>query len=248
MITLMQGECQMSEMSVVFEHVTKRYLQNAAVRDVSFALPRGKMIGMIGPNGSGKSTMLKLMSGLLRPSSGRVLVEGRAVDRRISDVVSYASDKDVLYGFYNVSEMIHFYEEVFPDFQIARAREMMSFLNLNPSVRVKALSKGNGARLKMLLALSRNAPLILMDEPLSGIDPMARTAIIKSLISFIDLEKQTVILSTHEVAEVEPLLDTVMLVHNGQVCGIQEVVDIQTEHHQNLAEWMEQTINAVARL
>ena len=116
----------MPDNSVAFEHVTKRYLQNAAVRDVSFSLPKGKMIGMIGPNGSGKSTMLKLMSGLLRPSSGRVLVEGREVDRRISEIVSYASDKDVLYGFYKVSDMIQFYAEIFPDFQSARAREMMS--------------------------------------------------------------------------------------------------------------------------
>jgi ABC-2 type transport system ATP-binding protein len=238
----------MPEVSVVFESVTKRYLQNAAVQDVSFTLPKGRMIGLIGPNGSGKSTMLKLMSGLLRTSAGRVLVEGREVDRRIGKIVSYASDKDVLYGFYKVGEMVKFYEEIFSDFEIGRAREMMAFLKLDPSVRIKALSKGNAARLKMLLALSRNAPLILMDEPLSGIDPMARTAIIKSLISFIDLTNQTVILSTHEVMEIEPLLDTVMLVNNGQVCSIQDVVDIQTEYHQSLAEWMEKTISASARV
>ncbi len=238
----------MSNISVVFEDVTKRYLQQVAVRGVSFELPKGKMIGLIGPNGSGKSTMLKLMAGLLRPSSGRVLVEGQLANRRIGNIVSYASDKDVLYGFYTLGEMVNFYKEIFSDFDAQRAKEMMSFLSLAPTVRVRALSKGNAARLKMLLAVSRNAPLILMDEPLSGIDPMARTSIIKSLISFIDLNNQTVILSTHEVAEVEPLLDTVVLVNNGQVCNVQDIVDIQTEHHQSLAEWMEKTLGATAKV
>lgn len=234
----------MSDVSVVFAEVTKNYSQRTAVRDMSFTLPKGKMIGLIGQNGSGKSTVLKLMAGLLRPSSGKVLVEGREMDRRNSHRVSYSSDKDALYGFYKVSETIQFYAEIFPDFDQERAREMAGFLNLDSSMRVKELSKGNLARLKMLLAVSRKAPLILMDEPLSGIDPMARTAIIKSLISFIDLPRQTVILSTHEVAEVEPLLDTVVLVNRGQVKSIMDVVDIQAEQRQGLSAWMEKNLGS----
>lgn len=232
----------MSDVSVVFAEVTKSYSQRMAVRDMSFTLPKGKMIGLIGQNGSGKSTVLKLMAGLLRPSSGKVLVEGQEMDRRNSHRVSYSSDKDALYGFYKVSETLQFYAEIFPDFDQERAREMSRFLHLDSSMRVKELSKGNLARLKMLLAVSRKAPLILMDEPLSGIDPMARTAIIKSLISFIDLSRQTVILSTHEVAEVEPLLDTVVLVNGGQVKSIMDVVDIQAEQRQGLSAWMEKNL------
>lgn len=237
------GGIPLTDVSVSFQGVTKKYLQKVAIHEMNFELPTGKMIGLIGPNGSGKSTMLKLMAGLILPSSGTIAVAGQPVNRRISNLVSFASDKDDLYGFYTVSEMIQFYQGIFPDFNAARAKEMMAFMQLDPGVKVKTLSKGNAGRLKMLLALSRTAPVVLMDEPLSGLDPMVRTAIVKSLISFIDLDQQTVILSTHEVLEVEPLLDMVVLVHQGRVRAISRVDEIQEQAHQGLVPWMAQQLS-----
>ncbi|MDD4335235.1 MAG: ABC transporter ATP-binding protein, partial [Desulfotomaculaceae bacterium] len=102
--------------------------------------------------------------------------------------------------------------------------------------------KGNLGRLKIVLALSRRAPLLLMDEPLAGLDPLAREAIIKSLISYLDLQEQTVLLSTHEVSEVEPVLDMVMSLHNGSIKGFEEVENIREKHGLSLLDWMKECL------
>jgi len=128
----------------------------------------------------------------------------------------------------------------FDDFDSNRAVEMLKFMQLNPEARIKDLSRGNRGRLKIVLALARNAGLILMDEPLSGLDPMVRESIIKGLISYIDLERQTVIMTTHEVAEIEPLLDLVVAIRDGQVLKIEEVDRIREEYNLSLVEWMKQ--------
>ncbi|RYD06977.1 hypothetical protein N752_01410 [Desulforamulus aquiferis] len=134
----------------------------------------------------------------------------------IASEVSYLSELDVLYPFYTVKETIDFNAGLFADFDVAKAQEMLTFMQLDPDKKVKALSKGNRGRLKIILTLARKVPLILMDEPLSGLDPLVRDSIIKSLISYLDLEQQTVVMTTHEVTEVEPILDMVVAVQNGR--------------------------------
>jgi ABC-2 type transport system ATP-binding protein len=213
----------MSEHIVEFVNVIKKYPGQVALNNVSFVLPRGKIIGLVGPNGSGKSTILKLISGLAHPSQGSVAVNGKTANRRIAGEVAYLSELDVLYPFYTVAETISFNAGLFDDFDQRKALEILSFMQLEPDKKVKNLSKGNRARLKILLALSRKAPLILMDEPLSGLDPLVRDSIIKSLISYLDLDRQTVLMSTHEVSEVEPILDLVIAVRDGEIRGIDEV-------------------------
>lgn len=227
-----------SDAVIKFDRVSKRYRMRYALNDVSFELPRGQVIGLIGANGSGKSTTLKLMAGLIHPTDGQVHVFGKPATRRVGSHISYMSDADALYGFYTAAEMMDFYQTMFSDFNLAKAHEMLDFMNLEPNRLIRELSKGNLGRLKLVLALSRQAPLILMDEPLSGLDPLVRQQILKGLISFIDLEEQTVLMSTHEVAEVEPLLDTVVLMSEGQVVDIQGVDQIRTEHHSVLVDWM----------
>lgn len=233
----------MSETILKFERVSKTYGRKTALHETSFELPAGKIIGLIGTNGSGKSTTLKLMAGLLRPSGGSVAVNGRTVKGRIPELVSFLPDGDYLYPFYTVKQTIRLFGGVYRDFDQIKALEMMSFLELNGDQPVKGLSKGNMARFKMLLALSRQVPLILMDEPLSGLDPLVRGSIIKSLISFIDMDNQTVVLSTHEVAEIEPLLDMAMLIHDGRLRSIREVEEIRSSDRMNLVEWMEAAVS-----
>lgn len=232
----------MLEHVVEFAGVTKKYIKQPALSGVSFNIPRGKIIGLVGPNGSGKSTILKIMAGLVRPGSGSVKVNGKKVTRQIAAEVAYLSELDVLYPFYTVEETLSFNAGLFADFDLTRAREMLSFMQLDPGKKVKELSKGNRGRLKIILVLARKVPLILMDEPLSGLDPMVRDTIIKTLISYLDLEQQTVIMSTHEVAEAEPILDTVVAIKNGRICGIAEVEDIRGVHGLSVVEWMKQEL------
>ena len=228
----------MSSPIVKFESVSKKYPGQTALQNLSFELPRGKVIGIVGPNGSGKSTTLKLTTGLLLPSSGTVTVNGKKANRRISNEVAYLSELDAFYPFFTVEETVLFNRDMYSDFDIKKAWEILSFLELPRETKVKQLSKGNRGRLKIVLALSRRVPLILMDEPLSGLDPMVREAIIKGIISFIDIGEQTIIMTTHEVAEVEHLLDTVVAINNGQVLNIAETEDIRSDNNISLVEWM----------
>lgn len=221
-----------------FEHVTKRYLTKPALMDVDLELPEGQIIGVIGENGSGKSTMLKLIAGLVRPSKGQVLVDGEPAQRRIAHKVAYLSELETYYPFFTVRETLDYHASQFPDFDRERAREITDFMRLNPGDKVKNLSKGNRGRVKLMVTLARNAPYILMDEPLSGLDPIVRDSIIKGLISFVDLSKQTVIITTHEVNEVEPLLDRVVAVRDGEIIKFADVEELRSKEGLSLAEWM----------
>ncbi len=232
----------MSDNIANFTNVTKKYLAQTAVNNVSFNLPQGKIIALVGPNGSGKSTVLKMIAGLARPSQGSITVNGKPANRRIAGEVAFLSEKDVLYPFFTVQETIKFNAGLFADFDVQKAGEILSFMQLEPDKKVRYLSKGNLGRLKILLVLSRRAPLILMDEPLAGLDPLARDSIIKSMISYLDLQEQTVFLSTHEVSEVEPVLDMVMSLHYGEIKGFEEVDKIREKYGLSLLDWMKETL------
>jgi ABC-2 type transport system ATP-binding protein len=232
----------MSNPIVEFHQVSKRYFHRKAVEDVSFALPRGKIIGLIGENGSGKSTLLKLMAGLIRPSSGHIQVNGKPVSRRISADVAFLSDAETLYPFYTVDETLRFYNGVYSDFDLEKAHQVADFMELDRSLRVKSLSKGTYGRLKIVLALARKAPLIVMDEPLSGLDPLVRASIIRGMISFVDLETQTLVMSTHEVSEVEPVLDVAMMMSKGHLHGIVDLEAAQTQYETGLIGWMKDAV------
>lgn len=220
------------------ENVSKRYLTKQALKNASFQIEPGHIVGLIGSNGSGKSTTLKLISGLIRPSKGTVLIDGRLADRRICSKVAYLSELDSYYSFFTVEETVDFYDRIFSDFNRKKAEEMLDFMKLDRGQKVGHLSKGNRGRLKIVVTLARDVPFILMDEPLSGLDPMVRQSIVKGLISFINLEKQTVLLTTHELQEIEPLLDTVILIKNGEILAVKSVEDIRGHENMSLIDWM----------
>lgn len=223
-------------------HVTKKYGLHEGLSDVSLTLERGGLVGLVGPNGSGKSTFLKLLAGLLHPNSGELKVGGTTIIGRNNPRVSFLSEVDSLYPFYTVEETIRFAFHVFPDFNQEKAREMISFLNLEYGKKVQQLSKGNRARLKIILSLARKVPLILMDEPLSGLDPMAREDILKLLARYAEIEAQTIIVSTHEVTEIEPLLDHVILLKYGKLLLSSSVEQLREKTGKSVLETMKEAM------
>lgn len=225
---------------VQLNQVSKRFPGTEALRGMNLDVPRGKIVGIIGPNGSGKSTTLKLIAGLMQPDRGTVTVDGEKVSRLISRKVAFLHESDHLYRSYRIKELIEFYNQMYDDFDTAKAYQMLDFLELDPNRKISALSKGNAMRVKLVLTLSRNAPLILLDEPLSGLDPMVRESIIKGLISFLDMDAQTVILTTHEVDEVEPLLDMVAAIKDGIIYKFEETEVIRSNYGMSLVDWMKQ--------
>lgn len=223
---------------IQLENVSKRYLVKKALNNVNLQIETGHIIGLIGSNGSGKSTTLKLIAGLIRPSKGTVLVEGKLASRRICSKVAYLSELDAYYSFFTVDQTIDFYAQTFSDFNREKAEEILQFMKLDRAQKVKDLSKGSRGRLKIVVTLARDVPFILMDEPLSGLDPMVRQSIIRGLLSFIDLERQTIILTTHELAEIEPLLDMVILLKDGTVVATERIEAIRDKEKLNLVDWM----------
>lgn len=223
---------------ISFQQVTKKYRQKIALNKVNLKLIEGKIIGLVGENGSGKSTMLKLIAGLTYPTKGEVLINEKTVNRRSASIVSYLSELDEYYRFYNVEKTIEFYASQFSDFDPKKANEILTFMKLNPESKLKELSKGNRGRLKIVLSLARNAPIILMDEPLSGLDPMVRQSIVKGLLSFVDLEKQLVLITTHEIQDLENILDEVIAIKDGTIIGHHNVEQLREEQNLGIVEWM----------
>ncbi|MFJ5564284.1 ATP-binding cassette domain-containing protein [Lysinibacillus xylanilyticus] len=219
-------------------NVSFRYMKKPILQEVSFSLPVGQIIGLVGENGSGKSTLLKVLAGLLRPSSGEVLLNGMPVTRRSADKIAYLPDIDLFFDFYTGEQLFQHYASQFEDFSYDKACIVAEFLQVDKNVKLRQLSKGNRGRMKMAATLGREVPFYLMDEPFSGLDPIVREQLIKGLIQFTDIEHQTILLSTHELYEVEPILDQIILLQNGSIIAHEEVETIRDVSNKDAVQWM----------
>ncbi|WP_239565765.1 ABC transporter ATP-binding protein [Paenibacillus sacheonensis] len=197
--------------------IHKRYILKHALTGIDLEIKKGRIVGLLGPNGSGKSTLLKILAGLIHPTSGTVRIDGRAPDANRKKQIAYLPEIDHLYGWMTVDETLRFIAGFYDDWQADKADELLATMNLDGRQKVRNLSKGLRARLKLIVALSRSVPLVLLDEPFSGIDPSSRAKIIRSIVSEFRTGEQTIILSTHSVSESEPMFDDVMFLQQGSV-------------------------------
>ena len=223
---------------IELKNVSKKYGGRKALDDVTLTIPRGKIIGLVGENGSGKTTLLKLTAGLLTPDSGDAEYEGNKITRKIATEIAYMPDADLFYPYFTVEQLFDFYESQFVDFNAIKAKELAQFLNVSLKSKMKNLSKGNRGRVKIAVTLGREAQYYLLDEPFSGLDPMVRDDIAKGLIRFTDTEKQTILMSTHELKEVEPLLDEIVVLRDGKVIAHESVDGIRDTYGQDATSWM----------
>lgn len=228
-------------MTVKLSNVSKRYGKDFSLKNVSLAFETGKIYGLLGPNGSGKSTTLKLIAGLVYPNGGKVEVDNEEVTRKICRKVAYLTELDMFYPSFTVGEMVEFYVSQFADFDPKKAEQLLQEMKLDPGKKIKQLSKGNRGRLKLVLALSRKSLVLLLDEPFSGLDPMVRDSIVKSLLSYINFDEQTVIIATHEIDEIEPLLDEAIVIFYGDIIGQKNVETLREEEGLSVLEWFKST-------
>lgn len=213
----MSEALQQDAVAVRFSGVVKRFPGADALKGIDVEIPEGQIIGLLGPNGSGKSTMLKLIAGLYRPNQGEVRVFGRAPDRTTKAQVAYVPEVDHLYPWMTAEAALKFMAPFFADWDAERAVRLLEVLQLPPKAKVGKMSKGMRARLRLITALARSTRLILLDEPLSGIDPPSRTRIADALLSEYQESAQTVVLSTHEVLEAEHLFDRLIFLEQGRI-------------------------------
>jgi len=188
---------------IELQGVHKKYLLKKALTDIDLRVKRGTIVGLLGPNGSGKSTLLKMLAGLIYPTAGTIRVNGREPDVHNKRQIAYLPEIDYLYGWMTVDETLRFLSGFYGDWQTDKAAEMLGTMELDGNQKVRNLSKGLRARLKLIAAFARQAPLVLLDEPFSGIDPSSRSKIIRSIVSEFQAGEQTIVLSTHSLNEAE---------------------------------------------
>ena len=197
--------------------LTKDYKGIRALDNLTFSVPdRGCIVGLLGPNGSGKTTFIKLLTGLLTPTSGQIRIAGLPVGTETKSVVAYLPDSNFLSDGFTVQEEIQYYKDFFEDFDEEKAKTMIAELGVNPPLKVRALSKGTKEKLGLLLTLARNAKLFILDEPIAGVDPAARDYILKTIVSHKNADA-TMIICTHLIGDIEPVLDYVLFLQNGKV-------------------------------
>lgn len=223
---------------IELQNVSRKFGHKKALTDINLSITKGKIMGLVGENGGGKSTLLKLMAGLLKPTNGSITLDGIIITRRSATHISYLPDADMFYPNFTVAQLFRFYESQFDDFSIDKASHIASFLNISLDDKLKNLSKGSRGRAKVAITLGRNTPYYLLDEPFSGFDPMVRQDIMKGLIKFTDTETQTIVLSTHEIREVEPLLDEIVILKGGQVIAHEETENIRDLYGKDTTSWM----------
>lgn len=210
------------------QDLTKRYGKVLALDHVSFALPCGKIVGLLGPNGSGKTTIIKLINGLLTPDSGTVLVNGNPPGPQTKAIVSYLPDSIYLNSWMTVKQIVEYFQDFYEDFRPALAYEMLERLGITPKQRLKSLSKGNKEKVCLILAMSRNAKLYVLDEPIAGVDPAARDYVISTILGNYNPES-TVLISTHLISDIEQVLDEVIFIQNGKILLQKTIDEIRTE-------------------
>ncbi len=208
---------------IQINNLNKSYGMKHVISDMKLELEGGKIVGLLGPNGSGKSTLIKMLGGVLKADSGEILIDGKPVSVETKKIVSYLPERTYLSPSMKVKEAIRMFEDFYEDFKRERAEEMLGKLNISVNDTIKSLSKGTREKVQLVLVMSRDAKVYLLDEPMGGVDPAARDYILKTILTNYN-ENACVVISTHLISDVEKVLDEVVFIQNGKVI-LNETVD-----------------------
>ena len=223
----------MSEL-VEIRGLTKVYEKiMTSLDNFNLTIGRGRIIGLLGPNGSGKTTLIKLMNGLLEATEGEVLMNGHRPGPQTKNWISYLPERTYFHNNMRVDELIRFFCDFYQDFRPERARQMLSNLNISENAKLKTLSKGTKEKVQLIMVMSRQAQLYLLDEPIAGVDPAARDYILKTIITNYNPEA-TVIVSTHLISDIENILDQVIFIKEGEIFLQASVDDIRMQHQKSI--------------
>lgn len=206
----------------------KHYGRVQALDGVDLTLEPGRIVGLLGPNGSGKSTLIKLACGLLTPSEGSIRICGEKPGAVTNALVSYLPERTAVPEWMSVKELLAFYADFYDDFQLEAARQMLDALGLASAKQIRQMSKGSREKVQLILTMSRQARLYLLDEPIGGVDPATRDYILSTIIAHYNPEA-SVVISTHLITDVEKILDEVVFLQEGRVLLHDEVDALREE-------------------
>ena len=229
---------------IVCRGLTKNYGKSNALDHVDLTVGRGRIIGLLGPNGSGKTTLIKLLCGLLQPSEGQLLVDGREPGPYTKSQISYLPDRMYFADWMKAGDLLGLFADFYADFDRKKAEEMCRSLNIHPSMRIKTMSKGTKEKMQLALVMSRGAQLYLLDEPIAGVDPAARDFILNTILTNYS-ENGTVLISTHLISDIERVLDEAIFLQTGRVVRHSAVDDIREQEGKSVDALFREIFRAI---
>ena len=201
---------------VSIKNVSKVFEKKTVLKDVNLEIDGGKIIGLLGKNGAGKTTLIKLINDLLTPTKGEILINGKKIGVESKKVISYLPERTYLNKQMRVSEVIEYFADFYDNFDVNRAKKLLKDLDLDINQKLSKMSKGMQEKVQLVLVMSRNADLYILDEPLGGVDPATRDYILDTILSNFN-EGASVIISTHLISDIERILDEVIFIDKGKI-------------------------------
>lgn len=217
------------------QNLSKIYRNAIALGGINLQIKKGRIVGLLGPNGSGKTTLIKLVNGLLTPTMGSIAVDGMPIGKETKKIVSYLPDHNFLTPWMTVEQMITYFEDFYADFKRDRAYAMLDNLGIDRRLKIKTLSKGTQEKVALILVMSRDAGLYLLDEPIAGVDPATRDYILRTIITNYN-ENATIIISTHLISDVEQILSDVIFINHGEIMLCDTVDNIRGREGKSVDE------------
>ena len=207
----------MSNMKLLeINNLNKSFDNKEILKDINLSIQSGKIIGLLGKNGVGKTTLIKLINDLLTPTSGEILIKGQKIGVETKKVISYLPERTYLNKQMKVSEVISYFGDFYDNFDSEKAKKLLKDLDLDINQKLTQMSKGMQEKVQLVLVMSRNADLYVLDEPLGGVDPATRDYILDTILSNFN-ENASVIISTHLISDIEKILDEVIFIDKGQI-------------------------------
>ncbi|SFA83387.1 ABC transporter ATP-binding protein [Clostridium frigidicarnis] len=223
-------------------NVFKNYGNKEVLKDINFKLKEGKVVGILGPNGQGKTTLLNIIGGLIKPTSGVASIDGINVSYETKKVVSFLQEKNVLYNWMSIKDAINFYKDFLKDFDSNKMSDLLKFMKLEENMTVNKLSKGMLEKLSLSLTLSRKARLYILDEPISGVDTVTRDKIVNVIIDNITIDS-SMIITTHYIGELENIFDEVLFLGEGKIIEHGDAEELREKYGTSIEEIYKKIFN-----
>ena len=216
-------------------NLCKSYDEKQILKDINLKIPKGKIIGLLGKNGTGKTTLIKLINDLLTPTSGEVIINGKKPGVESKEIISYLPEKTYIDREMKVKDAIKYFEEFYNNFDSEKAKKLLKDLDLDINSKISKMSKGMQEKLQLILVMSRNVELYILDEPLGGVDPATRDYILDTILSNFS-EGASVIISTHLIADIERILDEVIFIDKGQIIVTSSADELRNKENASIDE------------
>ena len=220
---------------VSVKNLYKKFDNKTILNNISFKIKRGKIVGLLGKNGMGKTTLIKILNDLLTPTSGEVLINGEKVGINSKKIISYLPERTYLDKTKTVDEVIKYFSDFYDNFDSKKAYKLLNDLKLDKNQKLSKMSKGMQEKVQLVLVMSRNADLYVLDEPLGGVDPATRDYILDTILNNFN-ENASVIISTHLISDIERILDEVIFINDGKIVLTSDADKLRNENKESIDE------------